>query len=57
MSSKTLKRAGLKVTLPRKKVLEIFDNNAEMHISVLTIYTGIYLIWMKKLASLRFTVS
>lgn len=33
MSSTELKKAGLKVTLPRKRILDIFKANASRHLS------------------------
>ncbi len=38
MESQDLKKAGLKVTLPRMKILEILENNAKRHMSAEDIY-------------------
>ena len=38
MESKELKRAGLKVTLPRLKILEILEAGAERHMSAEDVY-------------------
>ncbi len=41
MESKDLRRAGLKVTLPRLKILEILETSAERHLSAEDIYKAI----------------
>ena len=38
---KNLRRAGLKVTLPRVRILEIFEQSAERHLSAEDIYNKI----------------
>lgn len=38
METKDLRKAGLKVTLPRLKILEIFENNADKHLSAEDVY-------------------
>ncbi len=38
MENQDLKRAGLKVTLPRMKILEILENSAKRHLSAEDIY-------------------
>lgn len=38
MSSKELKQVGLKVTLPRMKILDILHNNTNQHLSAEDIY-------------------
>lgn len=38
MESKNLRKAGLKVTLPRLKVLEILENNPQRHMSAEDVY-------------------
>ncbi|ULQ46412.1 ferric iron uptake transcriptional regulator [Flagellatimonas centrodinii] len=38
MESSDLRNAGLKVTLPRLKILEILESNAEQHLSAEDIY-------------------
>ncbi|HHQ69025.1 MAG TPA: ferric iron uptake transcriptional regulator [Halothiobacillaceae bacterium] len=38
MESNELKRAGLKVTLPRVKILEIIESNPEWHMSAEDVY-------------------
>jgi len=38
MEAEELKKAGLKVTLPRLKVLKIFEDASEKHLSAETIY-------------------
>jgi Fur family ferric uptake transcriptional regulator len=38
MESQDLRKAGLKVTLPRVKILEILENSAEHHLSAEDIY-------------------
>jgi len=38
MENTDIKKAGLKVTLPRLKVLEIFENSGERHLSAEDIY-------------------
>ena len=41
MESKDLRRAGLKVTLPRLKILEILETSAERHLSAEDIYKAL----------------
>ncbi|WP_440995633.1 ferric iron uptake transcriptional regulator [Arhodomonas sp. SL1] len=38
MESKDLRKAGLKVTLPRMKILEILENNRDAHLSAEDVY-------------------
>ena len=38
---KNLRKAGLKVTLPRVRILEIFENSSERHLSAEDIYNKI----------------
>ncbi|ACL72055.1 ferric iron uptake transcriptional regulator [Thioalkalivibrio sulfidiphilus] len=38
MESQDLKKAGLKVTLPRMKILELLENSDDRHLSAETIY-------------------
>ena len=38
MKSADLKKAGLKVTLPRMKILDLMENNAERHMKAEDIY-------------------
>ena len=38
---KNLRRAGLKVTLPRVRILEIFENSSERHLTAEDIYNKI----------------
>ncbi|ORE86049.1 Fur family ferric uptake regulator [Oceanococcus atlanticus] len=38
METKDLRKAGLKVTLPRLKILEIFENNPDEHLSAEDVY-------------------
>lgn len=38
MTDKDLKKAGLKITLPRLKVLEIFTQSKDRHLSAETVY-------------------
>ena len=38
MQSTDLKKAGLKVTLPRMKILDLMENNAERHMKAEDIY-------------------
>ena len=38
---KNLRKAGLKVTLPRVRILEIFENSEERHLSAEDIYNKI----------------
>lgn len=38
MKPQDIKKAGLKVTLPRVKILDLFDNNAERHLTAEDIY-------------------
>ena len=38
---KNLRKAGLKVTLPRVRILEIFEQSAERHLSAEDIYNKI----------------
>ncbi len=38
METKDLRKAGLKVTLPRLKILEIFEQNADEHLSAEDVY-------------------
>ena len=38
MESKDLRRAGLKVTLPRLKILEILERGAHRHMSAEDVY-------------------
>ena len=41
MSSHELKKAGLKVTLPRVKILEILENAEEHHMSAEDVYRAL----------------
>lgn len=41
LESKDLRRAGLKVTLPRLKILEILDNNRQRHLSAEDLYKAL----------------
>ncbi|HUO81628.1 MAG TPA: ferric iron uptake transcriptional regulator [Gammaproteobacteria bacterium] len=41
MESKDLRRAGLKVTLPRLKILEILDNDRHRHLSAEDLYKAL----------------
>lgn len=38
LETKDLRKAGLKVTLPRLKILQIFENNADKHLSAEDVY-------------------
>ncbi len=38
METKDLRKAGLKVTLPRLKILEIFESNSDQHLSAEDVY-------------------
>lgn len=41
MESKDLRKAGLKVTLPRLKILEILDNDRQRHLSAEDLYKAL----------------
>ncbi|CAN5324585.1 ferric iron uptake transcriptional regulator [soil metagenome] len=41
LESKDLRKAGLKVTLPRLKILEILDNNRQRHLSAEDLYRSL----------------
>lgn len=41
LESKDLRKAGLKVTLPRLKILEILDNNRQRHLSAEDLYKAL----------------
>ncbi|HEX7382111.1 MAG TPA: ferric iron uptake transcriptional regulator [Nevskiaceae bacterium] len=41
MESKDLRSAGLKVTLPRLKILEMLENSTDRHLSAEDIYRGL----------------
>lgn len=41
MESDSLRRAGLKVTLPRMKILEVLEASAERHVSAETVYRAL----------------
>lgn len=41
LETKDLRRAGLKVTLPRLKILQIFEDNPEAHLSAEDVYRSL----------------
>jgi len=41
LESKELKKAGLKVTLPRMRILEILENNSDRHLSAEDVYKAL----------------
>ena len=41
METKDLKKAGLKATLPRLKILEMLDNNEHRHLSAEDVYKAL----------------
>ncbi|UCC13774.1 MAG: ferric iron uptake transcriptional regulator [Gammaproteobacteria bacterium] len=41
MESKDLRRAGLKVTLPRVKILDILENNVDLHMTAEQVYRSL----------------
>jgi Fur family ferric uptake transcriptional regulator len=41
MDTKELKKAGLKATLPRLRILEILDNSSEKHMSAEDVYRAL----------------
>ena len=43
---KNLREAGLKVTLPRVRILEIFDKSSERHLSADDVYKKIFGKWL-----------